>query len=90
MSDLMQKIKQEGSTNLSTYILMDDKKVEGFLNIKDLVNLGKDLIGHGNTDYINSEIDNNKMSVILFRQESYKPTHKEQFYTTFSLIKETK
>ena len=66
MIDLMQKIKNEKNTNLSTYILMDNKKVEGFLNIEELIKLGKDLINHGDTQYIDAEIDDNKMSVILF------------------------
>ena len=66
MIDLMQKIKNEKNTNLATYILMDNKKVEGFLNIEELIKLGKDLINHGDTQYIDAEIDNNKMSVILF------------------------
>ena len=66
MIDLMKKIKEEKSTNISTYILMDDKKVEGFLNIKELIEVGKDLINHGDRQYIDVEIDDNKMSVILF------------------------
>lgn len=66
MIDLMKKIQKDESTNLSTYILMDNKKIEGFLNIQDLIELGRDLMNHGNTDYIDSEIDNEKMSVILF------------------------
>ena len=66
MIDLMKKIKIEKSTKLSAYILMDDKKEEGFLNINELINVGKDLIEHGDTSYIDAKIDNNKMSVILF------------------------
>ena len=66
MADLMEKIKQDKSTNLSTFIMMDDTKIEGFLNIKDLIKVGKELLEHGDTNYIDAEIDNNKMSVILF------------------------
>ena len=66
MVELMKKTKEEKTTNLSTYILMDETKIEGFLNIKDLIKLGVDLTKHGDNKYINAEIDNNKMSVILF------------------------
>ena len=66
MLDTINKIKEEKSTNLSTFILMDDVKKEGFLNIKNLIEKGKKLIKKGHKEYINAEIDNNKMSVILF------------------------
>ena len=66
MSGLMEKIRQDKSTNVSTFILMDDTKIKGFLNINELVKEGKSLIEKGNKEYINSEIDDNKMSVILF------------------------
>ena len=66
MLERIEKIKAEGSTNLSQFILMDDEKIDGFLNIKELIDDGKKLIENGNKEYINAEVDNNKMSVILF------------------------
>lgn len=66
MLDLMKKIKQENSTNITQYILMDDKEEDGFLNLHRLIESGKEEIAKGNKEYIDAEIDNNKMSVILF------------------------
>ena len=66
MIDLMKKIKQENSTNITQYILMDDKEEDGFLNLHRLIESGKEEIAKGNKEYIDAEIDNNKMSVILF------------------------
>ena len=66
MLDTINKIKKEKNTNVSTFILMDDAKKEGILNIKDLIAKGKKLMKKGHKEYINAEIDSNAMSVILF------------------------
>ena len=66
MIELMKKIKQEKSTNISQFILMDNDKEEDFLNIQDLVHEGKELLNDGNREYINTEIDSDAMSIILF------------------------
>ena len=66
MIDFMKKIKQEKETNLTQYILMDDVKEEGVLNLNKLIETGKEEVNKGNKEYIDAEIDNNKMSVILF------------------------
>ena len=66
MADLMKKIKDENTTNLKTFILMDNIEKYDFLNIPILIEKGKEEVKKGNKEYINAEIDNNKMSVILF------------------------
>ena len=66
MIDFMKKIKQENETNLTQYILMDDVREEGFLNLNKLIETGKEEVNKGNKEYIDAEIDNDKMSVILF------------------------
>lgn len=66
MADLMKKIKDENITNLKTFILMDNIEKYDFLNIPKLIEKGKEEVKKGNKEYIDSEIDNNKMSVILF------------------------
>lgn len=66
MSDLMKKIQEEKSTNLSTFIIMDDVQKYDFLNIQKLIESGKQELKNGNREYIDSEIDNDEMSVILF------------------------
>ena len=66
MADLMKKIKDENTTNLKTFILMDNIEKYDFLNIPKLIEKGKEEVKKGNKEYIDTEIDNNKMSVILF------------------------
>ena len=66
MIDFMKKIKQENETNLTQYILMDDVKEDGFFNLNELIETGKEEVNKGNKEYIDAEIDNEKMSVILF------------------------
>ena len=66
MADLMKKIKDENTTNLKTYILMDNIEKYDFLNIPKLIEKGKEEVKKGNKEYIDAEIDSNKMSVILF------------------------
>ena len=66
MADLMKKIKDENITNLKTFILMDNIEKYDFLNIPKLIEKGKEEVKKGNKEYIDAEIDNNKMSVILF------------------------
>ena len=66
MADLMKKIKDENITNLKTFILMDNIEKYDFLNIPKLIEKGKEEVKKGNKEYTDAEIDNNKMSVILF------------------------
>ena len=66
MADLMKKIKDENTTNLKTFILMDDIEKYDFLSVPKLIEKGKEEVRKGNKEYIDAEIDSNKMSVILF------------------------
>lgn len=64
MLDKINAIKEKGNTNLKEYICMSE--LDGFENIRSLVSKGKELIEKGNNDYINVEIDNDKMAILLF------------------------
>lgn len=68
--DCMKKIKEENTTQIEKYICMDElseaEKEEGFSYLGDLLENGKKLLEAGNKEFVNAEIDNNKMSVILF------------------------
>ena len=66
MSEFMKKIKDENITNLKTFILMDDIEKYDFLNLSKLIEKGKEEVRKGNKEYIDAEIDSDKMSVILF------------------------
>ena len=66
MLDLMEKIKESKLTNVTKFILMDDIKKDNYYTIQYLLEEGKKELEEGNNEYVDSEIDNNKMSVILF------------------------
>lgn len=60
----IEKIKENGKTNIKKYICMT--KLQGYMSLDELIEKGKNLIKDGRKDYINEEIDNKKMSVLLF------------------------
>ena len=64
LTDKIQKIKENGNTNLKEYICMSE--IDGFKSIKELINQGEELINKGNNEYINAEIDENEMNILLF------------------------
>lgn len=68
--DCMKKIKEENTIQIEKFICMDElseaEKKEGFIYLGDLLENGKKLLEAGNKEFVNAEIDNNKMSVILF------------------------
>ena len=57
-SSIMEKIKNEKLCSVEKYILTSD--------IPNLIKNGKEKIENGDTSYIDREIDNEKMSIILF------------------------
>ncbi len=65
--DTFQKIHTEHNSNLKTYICMDiEENNDYILSYKELLIRGKELIANGDYSHINCEIDNEKMSVMLF------------------------
>ena len=66
----IRNIKNSETTKVTKFICMDEitkeEREEGFLYLKDLVEQGKELISEGHREFIDAEIDNDKMSIILF------------------------
>lgn len=58
------EIKKNGKTNLRYFICKS--KQDEFENIYDLIEKGKELISKGKMEYINHEVDEQKMSILLF------------------------
>ena len=63
-AEFIKKIKENGKTNLTEYICMD--KTEGYRYLYDLLEVGKEEINNGNKEFINYEIDENIMNILLF------------------------
>lgn len=64
LTDKVTQIKENGNTNLSEYVCMS--KIDGYDSIGELLEKGQKLIEIGERDYIDCEIDENAMSILLF------------------------
>ena len=62
--DYVKQIKEKNNTNVTEYICMN--KHPSYRNMPDLIEEGKELISRGNNQYINANIDAEKMSILLF------------------------
>lgn len=60
----IEEIKRRENTSLQHYICMS--KLEGYEDIPNLKEAGKQLLKNGEKDFLNAEIDSNKMSILLF------------------------
>ncbi len=66
-NEIMKKAKEENIGKIKFFISMDlEEKTDEIYSQKELIKLGKDLIKNGARSYLDAEIDNNEMSVMLF------------------------
>lgn len=66
-NDIMNKIKEQGNTQLKYFISMDiDKEINGIFSQKELISEGRELLNAGNEKFLKADIDNEKMSIMLF------------------------
>ncbi len=64
LEEKISKIKEAQNTNLTEYICMSN--LQGYTSIKELIKSGEDLLKNNETEYINTEIDENVMNILLF------------------------
>ena len=65
--EVMNRIREQGNTNLKYYISMDlEKEEDGVKSQKELTEEGRKLLEEGNRDFLDAEIDNEKMGIMLF------------------------
>lgn len=64
--DIMRNIKENNNTKVKQFICMDNVEDKDFIEYKNIIKNGKKLIEEGNTEYANTKIDDEKMSIILF------------------------
>lgn len=60
----IEEIKKNNNTKLTKYICMS--KLDGYDSVPELIEKGKKIVRSGNDEYINTEIDENIMSILLF------------------------
>lgn len=63
--DYIRQIKENGKTQLTQYICMEKMENE-YISVNEVIEAGKEEIEKGNREYLDAEIDNEKMSIILF------------------------
>ncbi len=65
--EAMAKIQKQGNTRLKYFISMDLPKNEfNKFSQKEITEKGKELLKNGNTEFIDAEIDNESMGIMLF------------------------
>ena len=65
--EIMNSIKEKQTTNVKYFISMDlEKKENDIYSQKELIEQGEKLIEEGNREFLDAEIDNEKMSIMLF------------------------
>ena len=60
----IEQIKERNKTNIKEYICMEH--TEGYKNIPELLQKGREIIEEGNTEYIDNPIDENALAILLF------------------------
>lgn len=64
LTDKIEKIKEDNKTELKEFICMSE--AEDFKSVKELLNNGEKLLNQGKDEYINVNIDENAMNILLF------------------------
>lgn len=66
-TEIMEKAQKENIGKIKFYISMDlEEKTENSYSQKELIRVGKDLIKNGARSFLDAEINNNAMAVMLF------------------------
>ena len=66
-NDIMNKIKKEGNTKIKYFISMDlEKEENGIYSEHELIKQGKELLEKGNREFLDANIDPDKMAIMLF------------------------
>lgn len=66
-NEIMEDVKKRGTTKVKFFISMDlEKEENGIYSEKELIENGKKLLEEGNREFLDSKIDNEKMSIMLF------------------------
>ena len=64
--DVIKEIKEKGNSRVKNYICMQDIEDKDFVTLSNVKELGKREIEKGNREFFNLEINNEKVSVIIF------------------------
>ena len=62
--DKIEEVKNRNNTIIKYYVSMDN--IEGYKSVHTLIEQGKELLDQGEKSFVNTKIDSNKMSILLF------------------------
>lgn len=65
-AEQIKSIKEKGNTNVEYFISMDDVDEHGIINLSKMLKDGEELLGKGDSRFIDAEIDNEAAKIILF------------------------
>lgn len=65
LKDIMLDIRKNGKTQLKHYICMDSN-IEDFESVEQVINVGKSILEAGNTEFVDANLNENEMGVLLF------------------------
>ena len=64
LEESIKKIKHSEKTNLKEFICMSE--IEGYKSVPELLKVGNEELENANNSYINAEIDNDALAILLF------------------------
>ncbi|MBR2588514.1 MAG: AMP-binding protein [Bacilli bacterium] len=64
--EIINRIMKNKNTSLKQCVCMSKSEIEGFITIEEVEKRGREELEKGNNEYITAEIDNKKMSAIIF------------------------
>ena len=64
LTDQMKELQANNKTSLTEYVCMSE--IDGFKSVSGLLKTGDELLKKGEKEYINAEIDDDKMNILLF------------------------
>lgn len=64
--DVIKKARENKEIKIKEYICMDDIEEDGIRKFSNILNQGKKILEKGNKEYIDAEIDEEKMATIIF------------------------
>ena len=64
LTDQMKELQANNKSSLTEYVCMSE--IDGFKSVSGLLKTGDELLKKGEKEYINAEIDDDKMNILLF------------------------
>ena len=64
LEEYMSEIKEKNNTQITEFVCMS--KLNGYKSVEEIMEIGKDSLENGNKEYIDFQVDENAMNILLF------------------------